>query len=128
VYSSIEKRNFQEAYQQLQTVSPASDYQQRKLNLLKALLKILMATTVPQQLSAWRQYAAYLVEYVVMGYEMLEKEERTWWQRLRSKTSYQWEKHELAKLYTWLQIVIAREAGQLPAWEGIRVVREREDV
>jgi hypothetical protein len=28
-------------------------------------------------------------------------------------------------MYLWLQIVMAREKGNLPAWEGIRIVRER---
>jgi hypothetical protein len=27
-------------------------------------------------------------------------------------------------LYWWTQIVMAREEGQLPAWEGIRIVKD----
>ncbi len=32
---------------------------------------------------------------------------------------------EVLRLYWWLQIVMARERGILPCWEGIRIVREK---
>jgi len=41
----------------------------------------------------------------------------------KSKTLYF--RSEILNLHTWLKIIIAREKGQLPAWEGIRIVREQ---
>ena len=52
-----------------------------------------------------------------------------WWQRLLSQRkvrNYAREKEELALLYAWAKIVEARQKGELPAWEGIRIVRERD--
>jgi len=76
-------------------------------------------------------YVVLLAKYAVIGYEMLEKEEdkRTWWQRLlfwRKVRSYAKEKERMAKLYVWTKVVEARQKGELPAWEGIRIVRERD--
>jgi len=31
---------------------------------------------------------------------------------------------DLAEVYWWLQVVALRTEGRLPAWEGIRLVRE----
>jgi energy-coupling factor transporter ATP-binding protein EcfA2 len=128
---NIDGNNYQEVYQYLQTISLFSDYPQRQINLKNPLevLELLNVTTGQQQHLAWRQYAACLAEYSVMGYQMLETGEHTWWQRLlrRGKTSFHEDKRKLARLYSWLQIVIAREEGKLAAWEGIRVVREREE-
>lgn len=65
----------------------------------------------------------------MIGYERLEKKNKTWWQRLlrwrKTENSYADEKKHLAKLGAWSLITTARQEGQLPAWEGIRIVRDR---
>jgi hypothetical protein len=71
--------------------------------------------------------------YTWIGYEMAEKEEepREWWQRWRlrrPKVDYTSEKEAVLVAYIWLEIVMQREQEDLPAWEGIRIVRERRDM
>jgi hypothetical protein len=77
-----------------------------------------------------RHYAALLLLSAWVGYEMLEEERgsRQWWQRWwprQKQTDYAEEKDAVLVGYIWLEIVMQREEGTLPAWEGIRLVRER---
>jgi hypothetical protein len=70
------------------------------------------------------------MEYAYIGYGGLEKLNRpSLWKRLLGRRgvleSLADSKQTAFKLYWWLQIVQAREAGTLPAWEGIRIVREQ---
>ena len=65
---------------------------------------------------AWRKYTAKLAEFIWIGYIELEK---------ITKSDYGKNKQAILNLYWWLQLVMAREEGQLPAWEGIRIVQER---
>ena len=129
VYASINIYKFQAAYRELQSISVSSVREQRRINLLKILLELLMAKDFSTQRVAWRHYASYLAEYAVIGYDMLEQEGKQfipWWQRwFKKRPNYSDEKQFMAELYAWLQIVIAREKGELPAWEGIRIVRDR---
>jgi hypothetical protein len=41
------------------------------------------------------------------------------------KRDYSDEKQAMLEAAWWLYIMLEREAGRLPAWEGLRVVRER---
>jgi hypothetical protein len=65
------------------------------------------------------------------GYGLLQKEisqkERNWLPFQRSPSPYAEERQIVQEAYWWLQLVLAREAGELPAWEGIRLVRERRE-
>jgi energy-coupling factor transporter ATP-binding protein EcfA2 len=127
---ALEERNFTAAQQRLQELQPTVTVEQRKKSLLTELLTILSTNNYLKQRRAWRRYIAYLAEYAVISYEMLEKENgRTWWQRLlhwhKLKNSYTNEKKYLAQLGAWLLITNARQEGKLPAWEGIRIVRDR---
>jgi hypothetical protein len=127
---ALEKRNFTVAQQRLQELQPTVTVEQRKKSLLTELLTILSTNNYFEQRQAWRRYLAYLAEYAVIGYEMLEKENRkTWWQRLlrwhKIKNDYTDEKKHLAQLGAWSLITTARQEDDLPAWEGIRIVRDR---
>jgi hypothetical protein len=98
--------------------------------LLSDLLAVATAKNFIEMRAAQRRYAACIFEYAYEGYGMLEKEERSWWQRLlgiRGKGNWEERKQMALEAYWWLQIVRLREAGELPAWEGIRIVRERVD-
>jgi hypothetical protein len=86
------------------------------------------ATTPLKGRQAWRQYLAKFTEYNWIGYHELEEHKRSWWQRWplrRRRNDYSDEKQALLNFYWWLQIVIERQKGELPVWEGIRIVRER---
>jgi len=125
----LEKRNFIVVQQYLCKLQPTSDITERKKNLLIELLDILTTGDYFEQQHAWRRYLAYLAEYAVIGYRMLEKErdkKRSWWQQLfgRKVESYTEEKEKMIALYAWTKIIEARQKGELPAWEGIRIVRE----
>lgn len=127
---ALEEENFTAAKKCLQELQPTVTVEQRKKSLLTELLTILSTNNYLKQRRAWRRYIAYLAEYAVISYEMLEKENgRTWWQRLlhwhKLKNSYTNEKKYLAQLGAWSLIITARQKGKLPAWEGIRIVRDR---
>jgi hypothetical protein len=108
----------------------------RLCNLLKNLIKIQVAHDMVSYRQAWREYAIHLTEYVYYGFDELKQIVDSYevklplWERLEpimKITNYRMcedQKAEIFDLHWWLQIVKAREAGQLPAWEGIRLVRE----
>lgn len=95
------------------------------LNDLDAI--VLAETTVSRQ--AKQKYIVRILEYVHMSYKGFMENNHTLQARQGklSKLVDDIERLEPAflKLYWWLQIVIAREEGKLPAWEGIRIVREQ---
>ncbi len=77
--------------------------------LLIDLIHCQTATTLLGIQQAFRKYVIHLLEYVWIGLNELEKE----------KTKEQ----NILERYWQLKIIEAREAGELPAWEGIRLVR-----
>jgi energy-coupling factor transporter ATP-binding protein EcfA2 len=124
LYQAMERKDFQVAQQRLQQISVRSSYIEKRIDLLTNLLTVLMATTTLQQQLAWQQYNLGLIDGSLNDIDRLMTFYIRW---LKRETSYHKEKRTLSNLYRWLQIVIAREEGKLPAWEGIRVVREREE-
>jgi len=126
----LKKQDYSAAQQYLQQLQPTHNIEQRKKNLLTELLAILTTDNKIEQGQALRRYVAYLAEYAVIGYEILGKEEHTGWQRLlfwrKVRNYYAREKETMAELHAWAKIVEARQKGELPAWEGIRIVRERD--
>jgi hypothetical protein len=80
---------------------------------------------------AGQQYLLSLTEYTLLGYDELKnkKDNRPWWKASlsrRHKIDFSKEKQVFLDFKEWLKIVMAREAGTLTAYEGIRIVRERE--
>jgi len=113
LYTLLNAKQFDVALskiQQRQNDSP-SIAQQRRLTLLIDLIHCQTAT-IPNPSGirqAFRKYAIHLLEYTWIGLNELEKE----------KTKEQ----SILENYWQLKIIEAREAGELPAWEGIRLVR-----
>jgi len=120
--------------QQLQNDSP-SIVQQRKLTLLIDLIHCQTATTPSGIRQAFRKYAIRLLEYAWIGLNELEKEKteeiviRQWWQFWKrpspkvEQTDYLEKEQNILENYWRLKIIEARADGELPAWEGIRLVR-----
>jgi len=117
--------------QQLQNDSP-SIIQQRRLTVLIDLIHCQTATTTLEIRQAIRKYAIHLLEYARRGLNELEKEGIViplWWQFWKrpspkvAKTDYLEKEQKILELYWQLKIIEAREDGELPAWEGIRLVR-----
>jgi energy-coupling factor transporter ATP-binding protein EcfA2 len=130
IYQAIENKNFQEAKQLAQAMKSETHFKQRLGTLLYELLTCATATTSLEARQTWRQYLVSLTEYTLIGYDELEKEKdyRPWWKRWLSRRRkidfISKDKQTIQNLHWWLQIIIAREQGELPAWEGIRIVRE----
>jgi hypothetical protein len=127
----LEEQDFLAAQRHLQELQSTNDFEQSEKNLLTELLVILTTDDSMEQRQAWQRYLAYLAEYAVFRSEMIEKEQdkRTWWQRLLSwqkVEGYVKQREKYTELYAWTKIVEARQKGELPAWEGIRIVRERD--
>jgi energy-coupling factor transporter ATP-binding protein EcfA2 len=131
IYRAIKEGNLQAAKQFAQAMQTESNPEQQRLGTwLYLLLDSATATTPLKARQAWRKYSAKIAEYAWIGYNELEKQKdnRPSWQRWlsRRRFDYNEEKPDILNLYWWLQLVMAREEGKLPAWEGIRIVRERE--
>jgi NACHT domain len=127
--TSIEAMNLREAARLANTLEIDSNaYIARWGSLLSRMLAAASAETPLAARQAYREYAIQLAEYAYIGFEELEKSDRSsLWNRLlrrHSKSSVN-SKQFVLELYWWLQTVQAREAGKLPAWEGIRIVREQ---
>lgn len=98
----------------------------RRAHLIDALLGMRLATDLPQYRLASRQYAAQIFAYAYQGYDLLKSEGRIWSQKMRgAKSDYDTSQQIVLQAYWWMQILLLREEGKLPAWEGIRIVRER---
>lgn len=87
--------------------------------LLSNILSILLAPTPELARQAWRKYLSELLVSAYEGYNSLRSSAFLW------KRSVTLQQNAVLQFYWWLQIIIAREEGKLPAWEGIRVVREQ---
>lgn len=84
---------------------------------------------------AQRKYAIHMLEYAHVGIPANQSHSNVaWWRRLlgvheeaRADTKLEQDSLEkdVSELYWWLQVIMAREDGRLPAWECIRVVREQ---
>ena len=112
IYQAIGGGNLQVAKHLIQAMqNNETDFvQQQFATLLYELLTCVTAATALETRQAWRQYLLSMTKYVLVSVD-------------KSKTLYF--RSEILNLHTWLKIIIAREKGQLPAWEGIRIVREQ---
>jgi energy-coupling factor transporter ATP-binding protein EcfA2 len=87
------------------------------------------AGTVAAMRQTHRRYIAYVLQHAYKGYKRMKHFDFTTPSQ-RQHESIQWSVRQLdpesdfLKFYWWLEIVLAREAGELPPWEGIRVVCE----
>lgn len=128
----IEGEAFHEARQVLHGEKARDRPEQRRLALLDSLLQGLTAETLATVWHARRWYAALLLAYVWIGYRERDRVEtlQPGWIPHRPSAAnqeqgkYEEERQTVLNVYWWLVIVLAREAGKLPAWEGLRVVRE----
>ncbi|RKZ73917.1 MAG: hypothetical protein DRR19_30565, partial [Candidatus Parabeggiatoa sp. nov. 1] len=130
LYDAIKKpERFQAAEKIVQDMQAGSNVVLSRLKTLLHDMRFVATATPVEARQAWRQYIAIVAESIWIGYDKLEKLERPGWKRWlfrRSQSDYCKDKQAILNLYWWLQIVMAREDGKLPAWEGIRIVRERE--
>jgi hypothetical protein len=92
-----------------------------RVRMLYHLLEIAQAETALQLRRRWRSYSLQLSEYAYEGYEQLLKQAKPKPDSAKLKEAQEGS----LNLYWWFQIIQARNEGKLPAWEGLRIVRER---
>lgn len=78
---------------------------------------------------AQRKYIARIFEYAYIAFEEIghpdDEPGRRHWLSFRGQSDRGGDRDQVAlELYWQLQIIMAREEGRLPSWEGIRLVRE----
>jgi len=91
-------------------------------------LALLAAKNFIEVRKVQRRYAVRFSEHAYEGHGMLTKTERPLWERwlkIHRKGKWESEKKVNLEMYWWLQIVRFRESGELPAWEGIQIIREQ---
>jgi hypothetical protein len=92
------------------------------------LLDIAVAPTAREAWLCQRKYAAKVLEYVYVGggggVSVKGGLLRSWRRSLFRQTREDRFQRDVLALFWWLRITNARMEGALPAWEGIRVVRE----
>ncbi|HEY0379771.1 MAG TPA: NACHT domain-containing protein [Pyrinomonadaceae bacterium] len=99
----------------------------------QSLLEIIKAASAARSASQIRQtqrrYIARILEYAYQGYKRVKRFDFN--PPPQRKSQYRKANNQLnpepafLKLYWWLEIVLARETSDLPAWEGIRIVCEQ---
>lgn len=129
-FTAIRSGNLSKAARQLQSIQTNSG---TSISRIGALLSDTLAavnanTPLTIRRAQWR-YTIRLLAYTYLGLEKWRGlAAPSGWRRLlrRRKGGDAIEEAQQAtlELYWWLQIVLAREEGKLPAWEGIRIVRE----
>lgn len=130
IVDAIKHYDFLEAQRLTQRLQSDSNVAlARDAGLVSDLLAVAAAETPVAGQRAWRRYTTRTLEYVYIGYrELQDDDSRSWlrrWLRARSEVDdIKSEQQAVLEFYWWLQIVMAREEGKLPAWEGIRIVRE----
>jgi len=97
--------------------------------LIDALSKILEET--PKSSLAKGEFFKLVTEYLYSRHEQTDYSS-SWGTRLlplrfrENIIKNSQDKQIILQLYWWFAIVTARQKGELPAWEGIRIVRERD--
>lgn len=130
IVTTISSGNLPEAARLSQYLqNDPNGYISRLGSLLNGILTAVSADTPLTMRQAQRRYTLRLLEFAYIGFEELNRMDvPPWWQRLlrrrREDKSIAEAQQDTLDLYWWLQIVLAREEGKLPAWEGIRIVRE----
>ncbi|KJU86618.1 signal transduction protein with Nacht domain protein [Candidatus Magnetobacterium bavaricum] len=93
-----------------------NEYIKRRAALLKDVLHIAISDTAEERIISYRKYMARIFEYICIGFDDMGTKERD---------AYKDGKQAALHLYLWSQLTLARIEGKLPAWEGIRLVREQ---
>lgn len=108
--SAIEQRDLERADRVVRGLAPRPSHGSPGVTyaLLSEVLELFRASTPQATRRAARNFAINLLEY-----------------RFRRRGGEEEKREDELRAYWFLRAVIAREAGALPAWEGIRLVRER---
>jgi energy-coupling factor transporter ATP-binding protein EcfA2 len=107
-----------------------SFHERQWAKIISDTLYMAKAETLAEYRRASRNSSINILEYAYKGFHVPEKRKRTRWKPWRRFQLSMDDTEKLKKyvldVYWFLRMVQAREAGKLPAWEGIRLVREFE--
>ncbi len=98
--------------------------ERRLVTLLYDAVRCVAANTLVDLRQAGRDLAIGLLEYAYEGLLLFERIKRPWKKNLGIEKL----KHDVLDDYWFLHMVRMREQGKLPAWEGIRLVREDKEL
>ena len=104
-------------------LSPGDRKNARRAILLDDSMNIAAAQTMPEMRHAQRMFLLRVLEYVLEATDESGAvlDHAMGWLRKKREAPL---KPALLALSGWLGLMMAREAGEAPAWEGIRIVRE----
>lgn len=126
IYAALYKNDLPTAQQIAKAMQSDTELARQRLGiLLDNLLAFALAIHSLSLRQALRKYTVELTQAIWTRLNKLEQQQKpSLWQRY--PTLYAKEKKLILNLHWWLRVIIAREEGQLSAWEGIRLVRERQ--
>ncbi|HEY0544294.1 MAG TPA: SUMF1/EgtB/PvdO family nonheme iron enzyme [Pyrinomonadaceae bacterium] len=117
-------------YEQLQALfSRPNQQESRLISLVDDLVREDPKETASERRFRQRRLTAELFEDLNGSFKntRLEKAKSNWFQTLRFgklKSRAKNSAEGILGVYWWLRIVVARKEGKLPAWEGVRLIRE----
>jgi energy-coupling factor transporter ATP-binding protein EcfA2 len=132
VEGAIQSSDFDRARDLIEKIllTDLPDDVRRWVKLISDAVNMVKAETFVKYRLANRSVVIRILEYAYDGLQLSVKRERLWWKPWRrfrrSMDDIEKMKQDVLDLYWSLRMVQAREAGKLPAWEGIRLVRELE--
>ncbi|MBV9927629.1 MAG: NACHT domain-containing protein [Acidobacteria bacterium] len=120
-------------YYQMASVPPPIDSKEvllQRAHLIRDIAAAVAAKVKIDRRRAQRQYVARILEYAYSGYQ--EKFYQFSPSVQPAAPAFPTRKpvreltvEEVLEIFWWITIVVAREEGRLPAWDGIRIVREQ---
>lgn len=126
---------FTAAKRRADTLAKRTDADERRTGALLAhLIDYLSSKTQKARRRALLHYAAHLTRYAwLASHDSRPHKSPPWYRRHLLRPSIKSElngrnSRMVLNLHLWLHMIIARQAGTLPAWEGLRLVRQRPPV
>lgn len=123
-------RKFLSSYRTVSSFLYHSELCLFRANMLSSLLEGIIADDKAKVRHAFRKNLAEFLKAVYTIYPETEKPRSRlkWLRSSRRRTEevrVKERKQRVLEAYWWLEIIMAREEGKLPAWEGIQIVREQ---
>ncbi|MBF0606649.1 MAG: NACHT domain-containing protein [Candidatus Magnetobacterium sp. LHC-1] len=132
ISNDIESKNYKIALEKINPILSGNhdEYVKKRAVLLKDILQVAISDSDKECSIALIKYVVRLYEYIYLGFgEMKHDIAQSWWKRMigikRKNAYYEQQQQAALHLYLWSRLTLARIEGKLPAWEGIRLVREQ---
>lgn len=136
ISSAVKNKNYELAEKLVEKIVATDVIEERWLYLLKNCLAMLNAKNIIEQRKAFRLFTLHIAFYAYVGYVKLaeeyilkktreifrgEKTDASFLQNLQKAQQF------FSELGVHIQILLVQEENQLPAWEGVRLVRHCTD-